>query len=111
MVTSRHLPPALLLALAASLGGCGTMVTRGDLHAPVGAYPLEAIGFDLSGLYHGFTEPTLWHPEHDRAAKVAKEGEVIGLILSLPADLVFDVVLLPVDLVAWVFGARKNGGK
>lgn len=108
MLPAHHRALSLFLVAATSLAGCGTLSTRGHLQPVVGAYPLQGTALDLAGLYAGFTDPVLWHPEHDRAAKVSKEGEVIGLLLSLPADLVIDVVLLPVDLVAWPFGWQKT---
>ena len=79
------------------LSGCaGTIVTRfgGSVNDPhFGAYPYQAPVIDL---------------------KLMGAGGKLGLfefevgILSLPLDIAIDTVFLPVDLIMWTFGCKKN---
>jgi len=72
------------------LGTAGTRVANnGDA---VGRFPFQAIGSDIEAL---FSAPA---PHVDL--------RVVALI-SLPLDLVVDVVLSPFDLILWPFGFRK----
>lgn len=87
------------LFTAAALGsllclpGCGTAMTRME-GTPFGAYPLEAPLADcmMIGCQYG--------PSYGKSI-------VFGLV-SLPIDLALDLVLCPVDLIAWALG--KNRG-
>jgi hypothetical protein len=78
------------------------MFTRGSPHL-VGAYPLQAVAFDLVFI-----------------SKVTGEGgEMMGMaagpgyffitgLLSLPFDLALDLVALPIDSLAWACGYRRK---
>lgn len=94
-----RLPAALLAAVL--LSGCtGTMLTRTDAEMPlaatgsydaVGGYPFQAVAVD-----------------YRLEERSGGEGDSYNVFLSLAVDLVVDVVLLPVDLVAWAFGCEKR---
>ena len=92
----------MVLALAASWSGCGTIYTRTN-RSPVGRYPFDAVALDLWMLPMAFTgrHEVLGESKH------GKQLTALGL-LSLPIDLVLDTVLLPVDGIAWLFGAIKR---
>ncbi len=86
------------------LAGCtGTMLSRGTGPCSVGKYPFEAIALDI-----GFMAATR-ADERDTGVP-GKEGTPTFLwgLTSLPIDTVVDVVLLPVDVVAWIFGCSKT---
>jgi len=100
-------PGFCALLLAAVLPGCGTLFgrTRADY---IGAYPGQAIVFDvwaMSSLFQG-KDPERPHDDLERR----REGEMnfVGGLLSLPFDVVIDVVLLPADLIGWLFGLEKD---
>ena len=80
-----------------SLGACGTIATRGSV--PVGAYPFASVEFDVV-LIGALFDSSVEKSTRDRDAGAG--------LLSLPVDLAIDAVLLPIDLVAWIFGARKS---
>lgn len=89
----------LLLAMAAS-GCAGTRMTRGSgpmdhaspgSHAMFGGYPFQAVVVD-------------WRIEEQHL----NEGNSYVVLGSLAIDLAVDLVLAPVDLVAWAFGYRKR---
>lgn len=92
------------------LTGCtGTMVTRGDRpmphvttapHSLFGGYPFQAVVVDMQMEMQGVNDDG----EHGRGS-----GNPVGPILSLAVDLVVDLVLSPIDLVAWPFGCHKRG--
>ncbi len=84
---------ALTLALIIPLSGCGTLMSRGS-GSILGAYPFQAVATDvamMSGAYESDYEKWL----------------MLGLV-STPVDLVLDLVLSPIDLIAWGMGARKE---
>lgn len=92
-----------LLLLATTLSACGTVLGR--THPDhIGAYPGEAIVFDFAWMASPFRGDSAdaGGGETDGATKF-----VLGFV-SLPFDLVFDVVLLPADLIGWVFGLRRE---
>jgi len=92
--------PILLLACTL-LGGCtGTMLTRSSEPMPLaargsyntfGGYPFQAVVVD-------------WRMEE----RSGGDGESVGVFASLAVDLVVDLVLSPIDLVAWAFGCEKR---
>lgn len=88
----------LPLAIAAS---CGTVYTRGRAD-PFGSWPLQAVVHDVQNIAAAFDPPP---PSRERTAGsgfVAMQGFV-----SLPFDLVIDVVLVPVDVGGWLLGYTK----
>jgi hypothetical protein len=66
----------------------------------LGGYPLQAVAVDLTYLASSFgrMEGSHWS---------GSERFTFSL-LSLPADAILDLVLLPADLVAWLFGHQKR---
>ena len=91
MIARCLLALALLLAGVASTG-CGTAFSR-SRHDFLGAYPFEGVAADAL-MVVGVINP---------------DNEAVALygLISLPIDLVVDLVLLPADLVAWAFGQSK----
>lgn len=92
----------LLLACTA-LGGCyGTMFSRGSGPYAVGKYPFEALAVDI-----GFMAEV--RPDERFSGVPREQGPNLFLwgLVSLPIDTVVDVVLAPVDVVAWIFGCDK----
>ena len=92
MIERRILLPAAV-ALCAALSSCGTVYSRGT-HAVFGAYPFQGVAVDAVMITGHFRD--------DREVYIAQ-----GL-MSLPFDLVVDVALCPLDLIAWVLGGRKG---
>jgi uncharacterized protein YceK len=89
--------------LGTTLSACGTILGR--THPDhIGAYPGEAITFDFALMASPFRgdAPDAGSGETDGATNF-----VLGFV-SLPFDLVFDVVLLPADLIGWLFGLRRE---
>ncbi len=92
----------VLLLMVLVLGGCtGTQLTRTsvpmDLAKPqdgcfFGGYPFQAVVVD-------------YRIEADSSG----EGNSYVILGSLAIDLVVDLVLSPIDLVAWAFGCEKRG--
>lgn len=81
----------LLMSLNAALllTGCGTICTRYPGGSDgVGARPYEAV-------------------VQDAVICKSVEGCAMG-ILSMPVDIALDTVLLPVDLIAWPYGCKKQ---
>lgn len=75
--------------------GCGTILSRsGD--RPVGAYPYQAVAVDVRILRE--SSPESRHVD-----------DAIGWTGVTIADALIDTVLLPVDLVFWLFGVHKDG--
>ncbi len=95
VITTRLAVMLLPLVLAA---GCGTFMTRAG-NTQFGAYPYEGVAEDFAHM------SDVIHENHS--------GEAIkgfaALIVSIPFDLGFDTVFLPVDLVCWSFGEHKDG--
>lgn len=72
------------------LGTAGTRVANeGDV---AGRFPFQAVGSDVETV---FSAP---HPHVDLRPLA---------VISIPLDLVMDVVLLPFDLILWPFGFSK----
>jgi hypothetical protein len=96
--SKRALPAVLCLVL---LSGCaGTMVSRSDAPSPYadsrrgsmfGGYPFQAVVVD-------------YRIEQDNL----NEGNSYIVLGSLAVDTVVDLVLCPIDLVAWAFGYHKR---
>lgn len=89
-----------MASLATCLNGCfGTYATRFMANdrskdtSWVGKYPYQSIASDFN---------TAAHPRHG--------GAVITMIsiVSIPFDLVVDTILLPVDLILWPMGLKKD---
>lgn len=94
---------ASLLAFA-SLGGCyGTQITRGGGPYAVGKWPFEAIAFDI-----GLMAQVRPDERESGLAKGDQPNLFFWGLTSLPFDTVFDVVLSPVDIVAWILGCNKG---
>lgn len=92
----------LLVMLLASVSSCGTFATRST-----GPQTPE------SGYFFGF--PLFASIPHDLDLVI--EGghsckslglERVGGVVSLPVDLVIEIVLLPIDLLSGVFGRRRH---
>jgi uncharacterized protein YceK len=91
----------LFLLCTVLSGGCafGTAVTRMNidkLNTPLfGKYPYAAVVGDLKIV------PTIGSHH---------EGDFFGglALISIPLDFVIDTLLLPIDLVAWPFGFKKD---
>ena len=100
----RRARVAALLLSSAALTGCdGTMYSRGQGPYAVGKYPFHAFATDI------------WFMSQVSGpgkAEIGMEGTGSTIffwgLVSLPFDTVLDTVLLPVDLVAWAFGASKT---
>ena len=77
-------------------------MTRSD-GAPLGAYPGQAVAYDFADLGR------ILGPGTD-ALGVRWQGPwmIVPWCLGLCVDMVWDTVLLPVDLVAWTLGAHKT---
>ena len=78
------------------LSGCaGTLVTRYWSHSgsSVGAYPYQAVAYDFKEAHDDFDF-----------------NSVLVLLCFLPLDVTVDTILLPVDLIAWPFGKKKQEG-
>ncbi len=98
----------VLSMLSALLSGCcamnGTILTRTSLtgrHSDTfGAYPYQAVYEDGYAMttYDGYATSD---------DKTGTTMRICGFI-SLPLDILFDTIFLPVDLVAWSFGASKG---
>lgn len=96
-----------LVLLAIPQASCGTLVTRGWRDKDfVGAYPLSGAATDAVMIAHLFG-PRVQFPSFDMSGP---EFALVGL-LSLPFDLVFDVILLPADLVGWACTCEKTWGR
>lgn len=97
----RFLLPCLAIGL---LTGCaGTRISRSDQTDPCvdprpgstfGGYPFQAVVVD-------------WRVEE----RSSGEGDPVLAIGSLAVDAVVDLVLAPVDLVAWACGYHKRAMK
>jgi uncharacterized protein YceK len=88
----RCLALSLVLGASTALSGCGTAGSR--FHgAVVGGLPFQAVAFDVLAA----------------SATGAPDAGVRWLqgLVSLPFDLVIDAVLMPADVVAWIFGVHK----
>ncbi len=87
----------LILFAIATLGsvssGCGTLLSRGE-GSFCGAYPFEAVAADVVMIAGQFDQD--------------QEAWILRGLVSLPFDLVVDIALAPIDLVAWPFGHRKG---
>ena len=96
-----HAFKAQLLAVAlVACTSCGTMASRSQNE--VGAYPLMAVWADLSFLAMG-----VGAERGVEAEGIPRVLLLLGGLISLPIDLVFDAVVLPLDLGAWAFGIYK----
>lgn len=84
---------ALAFATAVLAGGCGTVVTRLTLRGRH-AHPYAAAVEDFE-----FMAKARWI---ELAYTDVKVGGELGL-LSLPLDLAIDTLLLPIDLVRWLW--------
>jgi hypothetical protein len=69
-----------------------------------GAYPFQAVATDGY-----FISKTFNAPEEFMGMKAPGPLFLFWGLVSLPVDLAIDVVLLPIDLGAWVFGEYKLG--
>lgn len=101
MAPVPKLRQAEVLALAVVLAGCGSINTRFD-NSPIGRYPMQAVcvdGYCISRLVAGPVD--LW------GTRISGVTVAIVGLFSLPVDLCVDVVLLPVDAVAWALGEKK----
>lgn len=93
---------AMLLASSILLNGClvGTLRTRTDCSEnsadPFGGIPYSATASDISNLGQ-------FNSDDDVGGFVA-----IFSLISIPMDFMVDTIALPVDLVLWPFGFRKN---
>ncbi len=98
--------PARLATLlgCACLGGChGTMFSRGGGPYAVGKYPFEAIAVDI-----GLMAQVRPDERESGLSKHDSPNLFLWGLVSLPFDAVLDVVLAPVDVVAWLFGCNKG---
>ena len=95
----------VLIGIASAFWSCGTCITRNNIRParPFGAYPFAAVWTDGEMIGHMFSERVAL-PSFDMSGV---EVALLGVV-SLPIDLVLDAVFLPVDLVGWAFGARRN---
>ena len=94
--------PLCLALLAVLLCGCtGTMMTRTDSPMPgaargsystFGGYPFKAVVVD-----------------YQLEERSNNGGDPHSAFLGLAVDIVVDLVLSPIDLVAWAFGCNKRG--
>jgi len=92
------------LLACASLGGCyGTQISRGSGPYAVGKWPFEAIAIDI-----GLMAQVRPDERESGLAKHDSPNLFLWGFTSLPFDLVFDVVLAPVDVVAWILGCNKG---
>ena len=93
----------LIVASGAMLASCGTIYSRGG-GEQFGRYPLQAVATDLYFISKTF------EPEQEFMG-LAANGRLFLLLglVSLPVDLVVDVVAAPLDVVAWILGAHKSG--
>lgn len=81
--------------------GCGTAATRrGDF--PFGAYPLQAVAYDFY-----YMSKTFGPREELSGAGVGGPWFLFGGFLSLPFDAFNDLLLLPIDIGAWIAGCNK----
>lgn len=78
------------------------MTTRSPFR-PAGAYPFAAVWTDGLMVGQMFSGRVVFRSFDMSGVEVGLWG-----VVSLPVDLVLDAVLLPVDLVCWAFGARKD---
>ena len=99
-MTKRTVMSAALLALA-SLPACGTAFSRGS-GSVFGAYPFHAVAIDGC-----FMSKTFNAPESFMGLMVPGPVFLIWGLVSLPVDLAVDVLLLPIDLGAWILGDSK----
>lgn len=90
-----------LLPLLAAASSCGTVYTRGQVDV-VGCYPLQAVVHDVRGIVQVFDPPPASRSRSADSGFVGAQA-----LVSLPFDLVLDIVLAPVDLGAWIFGYSK----
>jgi uncharacterized protein YceK len=79
--------------------GCGTFLSRAG-HKPFGAYPYEAVCFDASYARHAL------HTDID-SQKMTENDWIAGPFIIV-GDAALDTVLLPIDLLFWLFGAHKD---
>ncbi len=88
----RMLSATVLGLYAWSVCGCvGTIFTRGTYDL-CGRYPGAAVALDADFIIHP-------DGKHDT--------QVLGLLSIIP-DLVIDTALLPIDLIAWPLGYRRQ---
>ena len=74
------------------LSGCmGTLLTRTG-GSPIGGYPYQAVGLDVSLV---------------RGSQGAGESLTYIFIIT-PLDFFLDTALLPLDLITWPFGLWKG---
>jgi len=66
---------------------------------PFGAYPLQGVAFDFYMGNEVVGNSIQNHEDPD---------QLLYPLLSLPFDLVIDVILLPADLIAWPLGYEKG---
>ena len=98
MAVSASLLPVLIFANTS----CGTIHSRGG-YQPFGRYPFQAVGFDIMHI------PGVFGDGVDvLGTRLSGITVTLWSLLSLPIDLVADVVLLPVDVIAWTAGAKKD---
>ncbi len=89
------------------LSGCiGTFGTRtnnwGQGKKPIGSYPFKAVSEDLRMTY------VLTDSDSGNDYSGIHIIGPIALMFSLPLDLAIDIVLTPLDLIAWPFGWKKS---
>ncbi len=93
MSARRRIPLFASAALCVALSSCGTLYSRGT-HAVFGAYPFQGVAVDAVMITGTF--------RNDHEVYIAQG------IMSLPLDLVIDLALCPLDLIAWALGGRKG---
>lgn len=69
---------------------------------PFGAFPLQAIAYDFY-----YMSKTFGPPAELSGARVGGAWFLLGGLLSLPLDIFNDVLVLPIDLGAWIAGCHK----
>ena len=76
---------------------------RGDF--PFGAYPLGAIAYDFY-----YMSKTFGGAQELSGASLRGPWFLVAGLLSLPFDVFNDVLVLPVDVAAWIAGCEKPWG-
>src|SRR5690606_3617788 len=100
-MTNISLGIACFVSLA-SLSACGTAFSRGQ-GTVFGAYPFQAVVVDGY-----FISKTFNAPEEFMGMLAPGPLFLVWGLVSLPVDLAVDVVVLPIDIGAWIMGEYKD---
>jgi len=87
---------AFALMTCLNSGCVGTVFSRmpsSPMESPFGRYPGDAVVLDVKFMSEGDDK---YH------------SALVGALSIIP-DIIIDTVLLPIDLIAWPFGFKKNG--